>query len=259
MFFRRKYIITVVAVCWLAGCSSQYNLATNQQETLLHGTEKEIKIGASVAQQFDANYSISSDMQANERVQAILERIVAVCDRQELVYTIKIIDEDKINAVSLPGGYIYIYKGLLDKVKNDDELAGVIAHEVGHITAKHGMKRLQASYGYAFLAVASVAAGDAQLAQGAQAAYMSVFLAYSREDEFQADELGIKYMKKAGYDPAGMTGVLKLLQEQQQKEPLQQLSYWRTHPHLSERISASNKAVTGQYEFKDYLNLIGNE
>jgi len=238
---------------------SEYNLATNRQETLLYGTDKEIKIGDAIAAQVEKNLPLSTDVEANERVQRVLEGIAAVCDRQELVYTIKIIDEDKLNAVSLPGGYIYIYKKLLDKLTTDDELAAIIGHEIGHIAAKHAMKRLQGSYAYVLLTVLAASSGNAQVAQGVQTAYMSLFLAYSREDEFQSDELGIKYMKKAGYNPEAMLTVLKILQDEERREPLRELSYWRTHPHLGERIAATNKTIKGQLEFRDYLNLTGNE
>ncbi len=257
--YRLRNFFSIGCLLIFCGCTSQYNLATRQEETLLHGTEKEIKIGEGVAQQIETHYTISSNVEDNERVQRVLDRIVEVCDRQELVYVIRVIDEDTVNAVSLPGGYIYIFKGLLDKLETDDQLAGVIAHEVAHIAAKHAMKRLQAAYGYALLAVVSVASGDGDLAQGAQVAYMSVFLAHSREDEFQSDELGVKYMKKAGYDPQAMIEVLTILRDNEKKEPLRELSYWRTHPYLGERISSANKNISGELHFRDYLNLMGNE
>ena len=242
-----------------AGCSTEYNLATNQQETLIYGTEKEMKIGEAVAQQFDSHFSIDNDAEINARVRKVLDRIVAVCDRQELVYTIKVIDEDKMNAVSLPGGYVYVYKGLLDKLDNDDQLAGVISHEIGHIAARHAIKRLQGSYGYLLLQILAVQSGSAGVASGVQAAYLSMFLAHSREDEYEADRIGIKYMREAGYNPEEMTSVLKKLKAQEDKEPSRELSYWRTHPYLSERISFSNKEVTGELQFKDYLNIMGND
>ena len=242
-----------------AGCSTEYNLATNRQETLMFGTEKEMKIGEALARQFDSHFTMSNDMVLNERVKRVLDRIVAVCDRQELVYTIKVIDEDKMNALSVPGGYVYVYKGLIDKLDNDDQLAGVIGHEIGHIAARHVIKRLQASYSYLILQLLAVQSGNASVAQGVQAAYLSMFLAYSREDEYEADRLGIKYMKEAGYDPKEMTNVLKKLKAQEDKEPSRELSYGRTHPYLSERISFSNKEISGELQFKDYLNIMGND
>jgi len=211
-----------------------------------------------VSLQIEKNLKINTDIDANERVQNILDRIVEVCDRQELVYVIKVIDEDKMNAVSLPGGYIYVFKGFIDKVKSDDELASVIAHEVGHITARHGIKRLQSMYGYTLLQVLAVSTGDRDLIAGTGAIYTSVFLAYSRQDEHEADKLGVKYLRDAGYDVTKMHSMLKNLKTEQDKT-LRPLSYFRTHPYLNERMANVNKEIKGELEFRDYLNLTGNE
>lgn len=255
----QEILTVLVVLASLSGCATEYNLATGREETLLYGTEKEISIGDAVARQVDAEFTIVSDLDKNGRVQRILNRIVAVCDRQELVYTIKVIEDDKVNAFSLPGGYVYIFTGLMDKLKEDDQLAGVIAHEVGHITAKHGMKRLQNAYGYTLLQVLAAGTGSRDLAYGTNVILTSLFFAYSRQDEFESDELGVKYMKKAGYDPGKMIDVLTILKEQEAKAPPKEANYLRTHPYPNERMGIVNKAITGQIGFRDYLNLMGNE
>ena len=251
-------LLTLLAVT-VAGCATEYNLATEQQETLLYGTEKEVKIGESIAAQFDEEYKILNDFEIQNRVNNVLRRIVQVCDRQELVYTIKVVDDEEIvNAVSLPGGFVYVYKGLIDKVKNDDQLACVIAHEVGHITARHAIKKLQSFYGYTFLRVLAAGTGaGGNVVQGIDAAFATMFTEYSQEDELEADRLAIKYAKKAGFSAEGMAGFLRVMKDLQEKEEPRQIAYWKTHPNLSQRIAAANKTVTGQLEFKDYLNLIG--
>lgn len=258
----KRFGVSAFMLCcvfFTSGCSTEYNLATGQQETLLHGTEKEISIGAALSLQFDKNFKINTDLDVNERVQKILDRLVVVCDRQELVYTIKVIDEDKLNAVSLPGGYVYVYKGLIDAVDSDDQLAGVIGHELGHITSKHSMKKLQSMYGYTLLQLAAIQSRNGQLARGLSTAFLSIFLEFSQEDEFWADKLGVKYAKKAGYDPQGMLQFLKKLKEKQDKEPLRPYSYWRTHPFIPQRIAAVNQEISGEIGFRDYLNLTGEK
>ena len=255
-----NYSILLCLLCITgSGCTTEYNLATKQEETLMFGTEKEIRIGDAVSKQMDANYALVYDLDVNNRVQRILNDIVQVCDRQELIYIVKIIDKDLKNAVSLPGGYIYIFKGMLDMMDDDDQLAGVIAHEIGHITAKHGMKKLQAAYGYTLLQVLAVGSGEAAVARGVNAVFNTLFSAYSVQDEYEADRLAVKYTKQAGYDPKGMQNVLKKLQREQEKAPSRPISYFRTHPHISKRISALNKEITGKLEFKDYLNLTEDE
>jgi septum formation protein len=251
-------ILSLVLVVGLAGCASEYNLATEQQETIMYNVDQEVRIGDAVARQIEKNFKVIHDVDVNERAGRIMAKIVAICDRKELVYTIKVLDRDDINAVSLPGGYVYIFKGLYDKLKIDDELAGVIAHEVGHITAKHSIKKLQASYGYLLTQLLAFQTGG-RAAQGVGLIYTSVFLAFSRQDEFQADKLGIKYLKKAGYDPKGMIKVLEVLKEAERKAPTREVTYWRTHPYLSERIGLGNQEITGQMDFRGYLNVTGSE
>lgn len=258
----KRFGVSVFMLCcvfFTSGCATEYNLATGQQETLMYGTEKEISIGAALSRQFDKNFKINTDLDVNERVQNVLDRLVKVCDRQELVYTIKVIEEDKLNAVSLPGGYIYVYKGLIDAVDSDDQLAGVIGHELGHITSKHSIKKLQSMYGYTLLQLAAMQSRSGQLVGGLNTAFLSIFLEYSQEDEFWADKLGVKYAKKAGYDPQGVVEFLKKLKEKQDKEPLQPFSYWRTHPFIPQRIAAVNQEISGQIGFRDYLNLTGEK
>ncbi len=241
------------------GCATEYNLATQSQESLIFGTEKEIKLGESLARQIEEHYKVIDDMDVNERINRIGQRIAEICDRKELVYTFKVIAEDGINAVSLPGGFVYVFKGLMDKIENDDQLAGVLAHEVGHIAARHSIKKLQTVYGYSIFQLAAVQVGGGKLARGLDTAFLSVFLEYSRQDEFEADRLGVKYTRKAGFNPQGVVDCLKKLNEVEQKEVPKEFSYWRTHPFLSQRIAAANQEVAGQIEFKDYLNLTGED
>ncbi len=259
-FWKRRgaLLLLIVFSMSCSGCATEYNLATKQQETLLYGTEKEVKIGDSVAPKIEARYTIMTDVDVNERVQRVLDRIVAVCDRKDIVYFVKVIDDDPLNAVSLPGGYIYVFRGLIDIVDSDDQLAGVIAHEVGHITARHSVKRIQNAYAAMLLQVAATQA-NGNVAGGTNFALNSLFIAHSQKDEFESDRLSIKYLKKAGYDPTAMTVFLEKLKTDKEKEPLKKYSYWRTHPDISKRISVVNQAITGKLEFRDYLNLTGSE
>lgn len=252
----RLALYFLLSTFYLTGCSTEYNLATQQQETLLYGTEKEVSIGEAMAAKMEQQYEMATDVDTNERVQKILDRLVAVCDRKDIVYFIKVIDKDLMNAVSLPGGYVYVFKGLIDKVDNDDELAGVIAHEIAHITARHAVKRIQNVYG-ALILQGLASQSNTKVAQGVGLALTSLFMEYSQEDEFEADRLGVKYLKKAGFDPTGMARLLEKLRQEEEKGKIREYSYWRTHPYISQRISVVNQAITGKMDFKDYLNLMG--
>lgn len=253
-----RMIPILILLMPLAGCATEFNLATGQQESLMYGTEKEVSIGDAMSKQLEQHYKVIQDRDVNERLQNIARSLVKVCDRRELVYTVRAIEEDEVNAVSLPGGYVYVFKGLLDKLKDDDQLAGVIAHEIGHITAKHAMKRLQASYGYTLLQVLAIQSGSSDVAYGVNALFMTAFLAYSQGDELEADRLAVKYTRAAEYNPQAMIGVLEILRKEASKK-LQAVSYFRTHPYINERIAALNKEIRGSMDFKDYLNLTGSE
>lgn len=256
-----NFIFLMIALVMFAvsGCTNEYNLATGQQESLMYSSDKEIRIGEAVAAQIAKEMKFVTDLDSNARVERIFEKIVEVCDRKDLVFTVRIIDDDTVNAFSIPGGFVYMHKGLLDKLKEDDQLAGVLAHEIGHITAKHALKRMQKSYGYLFLQLAAFGSGSGDLAQGMNVILTSLYFAYSREDEFQSDELAVKYMKLAGYDPVKMIDVLEILKKEEEKRPAGPRNYFRTHPYPNERMAVVNREITGQIGFKDYLNLLNDD
>lgn len=251
--------LLIAIVCLCSGCASQFNPATNRQETLMYDDDREKAIGASVALSVEKQLKFSYEIDVNERVEKILNRLEPVADRKDVVFTIFVVDDDEVNAFSLPGGYLYINKGLIERVKNDDQLAGVIAHEMAHVTAKHSIKRLQGAYGATILTGAAIASGNGEFAAGIDLAASSVFFANSREDEFEADELGIKYMKSAGYDPIHMASMLQILLDYQNKQPPRRFSYWRTHPYIPQRIARADARVKGRTEYREYLNLTGEE
>lgn len=249
------FVLFFVSSIGLFGCATEYNIATKQEDIILYDTEKEVKIGRQASMQIEKQYKTISDPVMLARLNSIGQRIVAVCDRKNLTYRFAILDQKEINAVSLPGGYIYVYKGLLDFVKNDDELAGVLAHEVGHIVAKHSIKRLQAAMGLNILTVLAAASGNTDAAAGTDLAGFSMMMSYSREDELLSDKLAVRYMRKAGFKPSAITSFLDRLKQKSLNEPLRPGGFYaRTHPYISERISIIKQELGEQLNFKDYIN-----
>jgi predicted Zn-dependent protease len=152
-------------------------------------------------------------------------------------YSFNVIEEKEINAVSLPGGFVYCFQGLVDTVANDDELACVLAHEVGHIVAKHSIKKLQATMGYMLLRIAAIQIPQTQgLGQGIDLAFEEILLGYSREDELLADRLSVRYATEAGFDAKAMVSFLKKLRQIDLKKPPRPKGYARTHPYILDRI-----------------------
>lgn len=240
---------------FLTGCAAvQYNAATEKEELIFIDTEKEEGLGVSISRHLEKRYKLVQDEAMRERVRTIGKKIAAVSDRKELLYHFDVLDDKEINAVSLPGGYVYVNKGLVEKVSSDDELACVIAHEVGHIVARHAVKRIQSAMGYNLLRVLMVATRDTrEVARGADIAMSQIFLAYSREDELLSDKLAVKYAVAAGYDPKAMADFLKKLREAK-KQKIYRFTYSRTHPYISDRIRTVNEAVYGKMDFTDYMN-----
>ncbi len=220
----------------LAGCATVYNPVTRREERTLYTVEQEIELGKQVAEQIEKENEICEDKA--DYVNRVGQLVASNSDRDDIAYSFKIIDSGEINAFALPGGFIYIYKGLLDIIE-EPELAAVLGHEIGHVAARHGIKRVQAVFGYQLLAiVALVALGDkpeaGQIQQIANDIFTLVILGYSREDEFQADRLGTIYAHRGGYDPRGMVRLLEKLGEQSRGQPITFLS---THPPIEDRIS----------------------
>lgn len=252
-----KVFFFFLTAIFISGCTTEYNIVTNEQESYIYSTDREVAMGKSIADAIAKEYKIVDDPLVQERVEIIGKKIAAVCDRRDIDYHFYVLDEDEINAVSLPGGYVYIFKGLVDKVKSDDELAGVVAHEVGHIVARHSIKRLQAEQGYSLLRIlVSQAPGSTGgVGAAADAAFTELLLGYSREDELLADQLGARYSKSAGYDPHGMIKFMNTLQDIQRHKPLRPRTYYKTHPYVPDRIRVIKQELGERIEFDDYINI----
>jgi predicted Zn-dependent protease len=213
-------------------------------------------MGKAIVAQAETEYKMVNDPLIQKRVEDIGKKIAAVCDRKEIDYAFKVLEEDEVNAVSLPGGFVYVNRGLVDKVTSDDELAGVLGHEVGHIVARHSIKKLQAIQGYSILRVLMASVPDSgQVGSAADAAFNELLLGYAREDELLADQLGTRYARLAGYDPRAMISFLEKLQEINRRKPLQGRSYFKTHPYVPDRIRVVKQELGESMDFKDYINI----
>ena len=248
-------ISSVFIILFLSGCiETEYDIGTHKQDIFFYSTAKEVAIGRAISHQISAKLKILKDPSYLKRLRSIASKIVAVCDRRDIHYYFYIIDKDEKNAFSLPGGYVYIYKGLMDILTNQ-ELAFVVAHEVGHIVSRHAIKRLQASMGINLLMLASTAVHtNPEFLQGLSFTLAQVMMAYSRQDEFNADELATKYLKLAGFDPTAGIRTLNKLYEEEKKGPIREYSYSRTHPYVAQRISHIKEYLGLPLGINDYIN-----
>ena len=241
---------------FLSGCSTEYNVVTGKEELYYYSTDKEVAMGESIAKEVDKKYKAVEDPLLQKRVEDVGKKIAAVCDRKDIDYHFKVLDDEEINAVSLPGGFVYVNKGLIEKIANDDELAGVLGHEIGHIVARHSIKKLQGMMAYSLLRLLTAAIPQGgEVGAAADAAFTEIMLGYTREDELLADQLAARYLKLAGYNPYGMISFLEKLQETNRRKPAQQQSYFRTHPYVPDRIRVVKQELGERIDFTDYINI----
>ena len=222
---------------FIVGCVAVYNPATGKKEYYLFDEDAEIKWGQAMAQQFIMENKMVTDPRTISYVQNIGEKIGKNSHRSDLTYHFYIIDKNEINAFAIPGGHVFVYKGLLDKV-NRDELAFVLGHEIGHINARHGLKKLGASLGFSILSGILLNDPDQQsVRQLTDQLYNLVSLGYSRSDEYQADSLGLEYVIKSGYNSScAITLLEKFIDEEKKKGTSYVPVYLRTHPGAGQRI-----------------------
>lgn len=202
--------------------------------------QQEAQIGQSYSQQINAQLPLVDDPTVVNYVN-LLGQQIARQGKQEFNYTFYVVNSDVVNAFALPGGYVYINRGIIDHADNMSELAGVMAHEIGHVEQHHAAQQMQreqeANIG---LNVAYILLGrqPGQLEQAAiQVGGSAIFAGYSRGMETEADKVAVHLLPKAGIDPNGLTTFFKELLNEQQREPSAVEQWFSTHPLTEERIA----------------------
>lgn len=245
---RYRELALLAALMSGVGCATYWNPATGQTEALLITTPAEVSLGQSAAAQLQHQLASRPPPPPAlvQRVQAIGPRIAVVADRQDITYRFHVINDRAVNAFTMLGGDIYVYAGLVERA-SDDELACVLAHEVGHAVARHGAKALQAQWGYQLLMDMAFRGQASSATQVANAAVTLVSRGFSRGDELQADRLAVRYAARAGFRPQGMITFLQTLQQAHGGGPADAaMVYWRTHPLYQDRIAQVEQEIARQ-------------
>ncbi len=197
--------------------SSEVNEITGEKQYISLNKEEEIALGLNSAPQMAAEFGgLSTNAQARYLVDSIGQSIIRNSSAAQSKYPFNfhlLADNQTVNAFALPGGQIFITEGLLGRLENIDQLAGVLGHEAGHVIARHSaqqMAKQELSQGIA--GAAGVAGGDANSAYYAQVVANMVNMKYGREDELESDDLGIRFMMEAGYNPEALIGVMDILE-----------------------------------------------
>src|ERR1700683_4689831 len=212
-----------------------------------YSLEKEIAIGKQLAQEVERQAKIVDDPIIAEYVNRVGQNLVRNSDAK-VPFTIKVLDSEEVNAFALPGGFFFVNSGLILKADNEAELAGVMAHEIAHVAARHGTR--QATRGE-IAQIAMIAASIAipygwtgyAIRQGAGLAIPMGFLSFSRAFESEADKLGLEYMYKTGYDPTCFVDFFEKIQTLEKKKPGTMSKVFSTHPMTDDRIKAAQKNI----------------
>ena len=265
-----KRLIFSFLILVLSSCA--VNPVTGKQDFVVLSEEQEIQMGREYNAQILRQYQIYEDEKIQSYVQSIGESLAKKSHRPNLIYRFTVLDSPEINAFALPGGYIYINRGLMAYMSSEEELAAVLGHEIGHVTARHSVRQYSQAQLMGLLSAAieinsGRTAGDlANLASGA------LLSGYGREMELEADDLGAQYIYQDGYSPQGMYDVLAVLKDQEiyskkvakQRgvEPRNYHGVFASHPSNDKRLqevldNVSQNFVKGVNQSKrDYLAMI---
>ena len=220
-----------------------------------YSIEHEIALGKGLAQEVERSSKLIDDPVIVEYVNRVGQNLVRNSDAH-VPFTIKVIDSDEVNAFALPGGFFYVNSGLIMRAQEEAELAGVMAHEISHVTARHGTKQATKGEVMQLATIPLMLLGPGGWAgygiyQALQLAIPLSYLKFSRDDEKEADFLGLQYMYKAGYDPNAYVTFFERIQADEKRRPGTIPKFFSTHPPTPDRIAAAQKEIARILPEKD--------
>lgn len=255
---RKRYrsIATLAGILLLAGCAT--NPVTGERDFVLMSEEQELALGTQYHQQLmEQQYDAYDNPDLQEYTSRLGQELARKSHRPDIDYTFTVVDSPQVNAFALPGGYVYMTRGIMAYFNSEAEFAGVLGHELGHVTARHSVRQQSAATASSFLGNILLATTDAGAGAGNlfQTVQLAAIRGYGREHELEADRLGAEYLARTGYDPEEMLGVVRILADQEGyerrraeaegREPNVYHGLFSTHPdndaRLQEVIRAANK------------------
>lgn len=233
---RLKPLLALTALVMAGGCAIS--------------TQQEVDMGANYASQINSQLPIVQDAELNRYINVLGDSLARIADDRNLDWTFQIVDSKEVNAFAVPGGFIYINRGLIERSRTMAQVAGVLGHEIGHVTRRHSVQQMQKSQG-ANVGITAVCvltnvcnsqAGSAAIGLGANA----VFARFSREDEDEADAVAVQYLIKGGIDPNGIPEMFEILLAERQREPGAVDAWFSTHPLEETRIAKARERIAQQ-------------
>lgn len=216
--------------------------------------QQEIAMGKQSAEALERQYGLYQDYELNERVNAIGQRMVKVCGRSNIPYTFKVLNCSEVNALACPGGFIYVYKGLIDYMPTDTEIAGVLGHEIGHVAKRHTVHAIEKQ----MLTNAVLMAATIGTGQNLMVASEILFAGYSRTDERGADKEGVNNTLKAGFNPYAMLITNHKLEDYSKQEQVPDYGLFNDHPEPEARIKSVEDQLK-KYKIHPYVRSVDEE
>jgi hypothetical protein len=220
------------------------------------GVDKEVALGRQLAAEVDREAKFVDDPVITEYINRVGQNVVLHSDAK-IPFTIKVIDSDEVNAFALPGGFFYVNKGLILAADNEAEVAGVMAHEIAHVAARHAMenqaKGMLAQIGLMAGSIFLGGLGGMLINQGAQFGALLGFMKFSRSAESEADMLGVQYLWAAGYDPNAMSTMFEKLAAKNKKKPGTFSKLFETHPQSVDRMESTRALVARFPDKEEYV------
>jgi len=235
--FLRIWISLAIIMTFFVACA--VNPVTGKRELMLLTESDEIKLGQTTDKSIVEMYGIYDDEALRNYISEIGSKMVPISHRPNLKFEFKVMDSPVINAFAVPGGFVYITRGILAYLNNEAELAGVVGHEIGHVTARHSAKQYSnAQLAQVGLGLGSILSEDFARYSGLAAQGIGLlFLKFSRDNESQSDDLGVEYSTKIGYDAREMANFFVTLNRMQGGQTAGGLPDWfSTHPNPADRI-----------------------
>ena len=250
---RVSLAVFTLSAALITACAT--NPATGKKEFSLMSEAQEVQIGQEMDGQIRREMGVYENAELQRYVSNIGMRLAKASERPNLPWHFTVVDEPAVNAFALPGGYIYITRGIMAFLNDEAQLAGVLGHEIGHVTARHSAQQYtQATSAGVGLTLLSIFVPEARPFQNiAETALGVLFLKHGRDDELQADRLGVQYTGKTGWDPAGVAGMLRTLQRLDEASGSRRgvPNFLSTHPAPADRVERvqafvqQNPAVVG--------------
>ena len=242
-----KKIILITTALLFTACVGTTPV-TNRSQVLLMSPTEENALGAKGYEEFLSTAKLSTDKKQTQRIKTIGQKIAVAADRKDFAWEFNLVDDEQINAFCMPGGKVVVYTGILAMAHNDDQLATVMSHEIAHALARHGAERMshqKISSGVQNLGNILVQATAPEYTSAFNTAYgygtqLGVMLPYSRSHEYEADEIGIHLMKKAGYN---INEAIAFWKNMKQAKGAGQPEFLSTHPNDDNRIQRITEIV----------------